>query len=296
MASIAKIHSEKYHRLPIPPQQKLKAEHDYHSIFNKLMEFLVGAGGKVTNIPPIFVESGSKNVDLEAVRMTLNKIVAEESYSHNIEFRVFPLEHLLYRLHKKSVEVRCAKFQTTDKPFSSVHMAKEMLNRDDFLYSDLGCEFHSEIDNSANCCLSKVKRWGFRLSQLCLDADRDKLVPGQHIPMKLIMSNQSEAFSTSSKDEDWESEFIGSFCTMEINSVTSVPKSASTNEGSTKTDSETNDTASIYSTEMTYNVAPSLTSESSLFQKVMQKNMKYRDLLNRGRGGKASTSNSGTKS
>lgn len=295
MALTAKMISEKYHRLPIPPQQKLDAEHDYHFIFNKVMEFLIGVGGKVNNIPPIFVESGSKNVDLEAVKMTLNKIVAEGSDSYNIEFRVYPLEHLLHRLHKKSVEDRCANYHTTDKPFSSVHMAKEMLNRDEFLYSDLGCNFHSEIDNSAHCCLSKVKRWGFRFSQLCLDADRDKLIPGLHIPLKLIMSNQSETSSSSSKDDDWESEFIGSFCTMEIDSVTSVPKVTSTTEGSTNADSEINDTASIYSTEMTCKVAPSTTDESLPFQKVDKKNMKLRNFFLRVRGGKTSTTHSEPK-
>lgn len=76
--------------------------------------------------------------------------------------RLYPLEYLLFKLQGKCVESRNEAgskidiYRMREKPFASVLMAKDFISRDEFMYNDIGCEYHIEIDNNAHCCLSKV--------------------------------------------------------------------------------------------------------------------------------------------
>lgn len=79
-----------------------------------------------------------------------------------VTIRLFPIEYLLFKLQTKCVEIRnndcIAKgLPALETPFASVMMAKDMMARDQFMYNDIGCKAHSEMDNNTYCCLSKVR-------------------------------------------------------------------------------------------------------------------------------------------
>jgi protein maelstrom len=190
MASEAKTHSEETHRLPPPPN--IEGEDSYDTMFSDIMEFLVGRDGK-RSIPPIFVEPGMKDEDIKAAKLTLEKIVKKGGQGRNIVFRVYPMEQMLYRLNKKCVEARNAESRSFVKAFNSAIMAKDMMSRDEFMYADIGCQFHRKEDANNHCCLSKVKRWGYMISRLCLDIESDPMICGRHLPVSFILSSK---FST----------------------------------------------------------------------------------------------------
>lgn len=80
-----------------------------------------------------------------------------------------------------------------------------MMRLDDFRYSDIGCGTHIADDNSTNCCLSKVQRWGFSFAKYCLD-ERFDMISGKHYPTTIervvntekdvddLITNASESF------------------------------------------------------------------------------------------------------
>lgn len=77
--------------------------------------------------------------------------------------RVFPIEFLLFKLQAKCVGIRNAIYKEknipkVEIPCASVLRAKDIMARDQFMYSDIGCNIHMQSDNSANCCLSKVRK------------------------------------------------------------------------------------------------------------------------------------------
>ena len=190
-------HSAQTHKRKLPPD--VEGETDYVIIFKKMMEFL-GVDDPKKKLPILFVEPGMNNKDYKAAQLTLDKLVKLNKL--NIEFRLYPTEYLLFKLHKK----------TTDEPFSSVLMAKEMMRRDKFEYSDIGCEFHRNEEASQHCCLAKVKRWGFIFSSYCLN-DSDEKICGRHYPETesvLEYDDQSDV------DSAWNSQLTEPFSRIRI--------------------------------------------------------------------------------
>jgi hypothetical protein len=246
-AANANDHASSTHRLPIPPHDKIKTEHDFSYMYNTVMKFLVESEGS-RKIPPLFVETGSKGEHIEAAIKTLDKIVTEGGGNDNFEFRVYPIEQLLFRLQKKCIQLRSETGGCAEVPFLSLPMAKAMFERNPFQYHDIGCDIHREQDNSSHCCLAKVKRWGYRFVQLCLDANRDMLISGKHLPEKTVVGD-SETMSLESKDSLWETKLSNTFRAISIDS--------NTTQKSTCTDSDAPETVSIGSTEITREYAPS---------------------------------------
>jgi len=149
----------------------------------------------------MFVEPGPDNEDLIAAKLTLDKILMETG--KDIAFRLYPLEQLVHRLHKKCFEM-CQDISVSDlMPLTSLGIAKDFVSRNNFLYLDIGCDFHRSVDSNQYCCLSKVKSWGFMISRYCLN-DLDKKIPGRHFPED--NSVQSSDLGTGSWKEDavWE--------------------------------------------------------------------------------------------
>lgn len=213
-ASEAKSHSENSHRRPLPP--KIEGETDYSVIFKKLQEFLTAGDARKNRLPILFVEPGMRDEDYKAAKLTLDKIVREAD--RQIEFRLFPIEHLVFKLYKKCVE-------GTDKaPFTSILHAKETLHQDKFMYSDIGCEFHRAEDCNLHCCLSKVRRWGYTISILCLSSD--DLIRGHHFPESETVVDEADE-CTSVSDLQWDSYVTESFSQLRLQSETTRPNQPS---------------------------------------------------------------------
>lgn len=137
------------------------------------------------------------------------------------------MDRLLFKLHKKCIEIRNAACNTNEKSFVSVLMAKDMMARDQFMYSDIGCEFHRKEDVNLHCCLSKVKRWGYMISKFCLDDQLDEKLPGRHFPEDISAENDDDVQSSIIKDSDWESDISESFKHIRIASNTTMSHESS---------------------------------------------------------------------
>lgn len=260
-AAEAQIHSAKTHRLPVPPN--IEGEKDYEVIFNKILMFLEGTNDK-KKIPPIYVDPGTKDEEIKAAEMTLDKIVREGGGGNNFVFRVYPLEHLFFRLHKKFIESKNIKHGTSLKPFSSVFMAKDIMGRDEFMYSDIGCDFHRAEDVNHHCCLSKVKRWGYSISRLCLDSEVDMMISGRHKPEQSIDFTDDEVQSSISKDSEWASELTSSFESFHVDNTTVSRCSSTCDKENDTTCSESDVT--IHSIESSIDITPSTIDASEIDQ------------------------------
>lgn len=203
MASEAMDRAAKTHQFPLPPD--IDGERDYAVILEDMLKFTGSRYEKV--IPPLFVDPGMKDEDYDATKLTFEKIISEAGKDQML-FRLYPVEQLVFRLHKKCLDGR-----SSEKPFISTFLAKDQMQRDPFMYSDLGCEFHRTKDISYHCCLSKVKRLGFQISRYCLDK-RFPTIAGQHYPNDYIFYDNTE--SISSQHTDWESEISESFRNIDI--------------------------------------------------------------------------------
>jgi hypothetical protein len=172
-AANASEHSQATHALPLPP--RAIGETDYSKIFEKMMDFVgVDVGKKVYSYPIIFTKSGSMNEDIKAAKMTIDKI-CEEAGHNNLSLRVYPIEQLFYRLHKKCVQ------DSNETAFSSIALATDSLYRNKFEERDIGCDFHKKKDRNPHCSLSKVKAWSYNIAMFCLK-ENDLKIPGRHTP------------------------------------------------------------------------------------------------------------------
>lgn len=182
-ASSAKELAEKTHGYPLPRAESKESVSKYNDVFAEISKFLgVSPESKHPQFPPIFVHPGYdyQYEDLKATKLVLDTITVEARV--NINFRVYPLEELLFRLVKMVNE-----FRTTEKPqhmnFESLNMAKSYLLLDRYSHKNIGCDFHNSADKSMHCCLAKVKRWCYIIAEKILDKQKsDKIVVGKHVP------------------------------------------------------------------------------------------------------------------
>lgn len=87
------------------------------------------------------------------------------------------------------------------------------MRRDNYRFSDIGCDLHSSDDNSQNCALSKAIRVGFSIVEHCgLEIDK---IPGQHMPQRLA---EAVCDDFDEEDEKLESCITESFHKFHIGS------------------------------------------------------------------------------
>lgn len=199
-AGPALAHAKKTHRLPLPP--KIDGETDYKI---KILDF-IGKHDSRNQIPPLFVETGHVGIDIKAAVKTLGKITAQTG---NVVFRVYPLEELFYRLHK------ILEGNKTGELLSTVS-AHDVLSRDTFTHFDIGCKFHQMKDANHECCLAKVKSWGFSIASYCLDEEFDVLIAGRHKPIYIATESCDET------DDYWGNEVASNFQNMRIGSLETI--------------------------------------------------------------------------
>ncbi|XP_070500933.1 protein maelstrom homolog [Chironomus tepperi] len=173
-AATALQHSKNTHRLPIPPN--IVGEQNYKRILDEILRFLDIKEFSSLYVPPFFVFDDFHIDDFEAAELTLQKITDENRC--NNAFRLLKADQLLFLLNKHIV----AHSKEEKIPLQSIVQTRDLMRRDPYAYRDIGCDLHNTDDNSKECTLSKVKRWGFSIIEHC-GADCIERIPGQHMPI-----------------------------------------------------------------------------------------------------------------
>lgn len=210
MAADARIRADKVHRRQLPPH--CDGEADYSVILDKMLAFMGidMKSNKRPTFPPLFVEPGHKNEGYKAAKMTLDKIT-DEAGQHNIEFRLFQIEYLLQKLHNRCNE-RFVGGQM------SLYMAQDIMSRETFIYSSIGCDFHNDLDVSHLCCLSKVQCWAFEISKVCNECDESlELIAGKHFPARAESeSDVNDVVSSDARETAWGESISGISNSMKL--------------------------------------------------------------------------------
>lgn len=198
-------HSDTTHKRKLPPN--IDGETDYFVILDMVLKFLGVDGSKKKRVPIIFVEPGVIQEDYKASKLTLEKLLIETG--ENVNFRLYPLENLLFKLQKKCISLQIL---SQNVQLSSIEMAKEMMARNKFIYSDIGCDFHTHSDANCHCCLAKVKSWVFMIALYCLN-NSDVKIPGQHFPKNSSTLSEKPMLVA---DLDWEDDMNSNFSKISI--------------------------------------------------------------------------------
>lgn len=122
----AKLLSEETHRLPIPPNAM--GSRNWAIVLKDIFKFL---DGSPTQVPALYTEE--KQIPI------ITSFLKTFCYEANeeTEFRIYPLSHLFFALKQES----CKYSLEEDSGFQSIHIAKAILERDEYDYrSGIACE------------------------------------------------------------------------------------------------------------------------------------------------------------
>jgi hypothetical protein len=149
---------------------------NYYEIFGNILNFI--SQSTKSEFPVFFTDSN----ELKTTKMIVDKIVRENE-ELDLNIHIYPIENLFFPLKKYTIQLKNEANQTNDRAFPSIFVAKDMIDKDKYRYSlDIGCNHHDFEDRSSHCSLSKVKRWGFTISDYCVMDLRLPLIPGRHVP------------------------------------------------------------------------------------------------------------------
>ncbi|XP_058450700.1 protein maelstrom homolog [Malaya genurostris] len=187
LAYEANIMSDESHRLPIPPESM--GETDYAVLLEKLLDFTENGEKKYR----LFFAEESQ---VPVVENILNQFVEESKDPH--KFLVCPLGDFFFQL-KRTTESYGLDICT----FPAKTVADILLKKDTYEYtSGIACEFHEKLGNPRFCCLSKIIRLSYIISDsCCLDLNID-MVAGRHLPMNANTTLCSDLSETGSKFYD----------------------------------------------------------------------------------------------
>lgn len=244
-AADAKLRSDKTHKYDLPLHDS-GDDVNYKKAFEQIKLFLgVDNLSRKSEIPPLFVTPAVHSDDFKAAKMTLQKILLEND-EKNFEFRVYPTEYLLYNLQQKRFS------ECPEKPikvFSSPLTALDALQKDTFMYSDIGCKFHRIHDSNQHCCLSKVKRWCFCIASFCLDPSVNRKIPGLHMPSASCSDSDEEESAAAADNFDAISDSFRSLNLDTRTTISSITKPSSSASTYSVVDSEFTDTESTTANE-----------------------------------------------
>lgn len=177
--NLAQSVSEKTHRFPLPPN--CEGENNWMSILAKMIRFM----HPFDKLPILFTEGNHRDYSkpLEETRKTMEKILYESQEDDMLRYlKVYPIEELFFMLQKMCVISKNRLNGTVHTTFPTLLYATEQFNKDKYRYSTPGCEFHNNEDSAQHCCLSKVRRYCYTISDWCSDGKRFSLIDGQHRP------------------------------------------------------------------------------------------------------------------
>lgn len=185
LAYEANILSEETHRLPIPPEAM--GETSFEKIFQQILEFTQGYNDKKIRL--LFTEEKQAPV----VENILEQFADESEFS--CKFFICPLGDFFFQL-KRATESYGLDICT----FPAKTVADILLKKDNYEYtSGIACQFHENREVSRFCCLSKIIRLSYIISDsCCLDLHID-MVAGRHLPMNANTTLCSDFSETESR-------------------------------------------------------------------------------------------------
>ncbi|XP_055641434.1 protein maelstrom homolog [Toxorhynchites rutilus septentrionalis] len=175
MAHDAELHTSETHQLPLPPD--CEGEDDYEKILKEIFKF-TGYSFSKGGLPPFFTMN-KEMTTVENIMLTFLETTEIEVAS----VKIYPLIDLFFLL-KRATENYGLDIST----FPSVHMAKGILEKDIYAYTNgIGCEYHETLGNPITCTLSKCTRWAYTISDSCCLDLGIEMEKGRHLPENMTM-------------------------------------------------------------------------------------------------------------
>lgn len=177
--------SQETHKLDILKNND--QEDDYIEILMKIIQFLKP---DFSLVPIFFTEGGfmetfSNQKILINIHRSIRKIF-EKAGEYSIaeeHLKVAPISFLLYYIHRYINLDKKEMGENVGAEISCTTEAHDIFySNENYEHSTDGCDYHNETDNKKNCSLSKVRRYGYKLAELCSQKHKYPLIEGQHYP------------------------------------------------------------------------------------------------------------------
>lgn len=174
--------SQKTHKYPHPNRQENIGEKNYINILQSILNFL----SPLDDIPIFFTEGTNPNENdiLESTRRVMMKIFEESGeFSVAKQLKIYSITDLLFYLRNYITRQNKMKDPSCDETkFRSEISADEEFKKQESVLQFVtnGCNHHKTLDVTVDCCLSKVKRFGYVLAKFCSDKTQYPLIQGRH--------------------------------------------------------------------------------------------------------------------
>lgn len=177
--------SKNSHKYSLPPN--CEGETCYMKILERMVKFL----HPMEKLPIFFTDGSTINdqASFQETKKVVKKIFFESQEDDILaDIKIFPMDELLYQLQMVTVDCKNRLNGTNEPKFPSVVYAADKFNHDnsiEFCYTS-GCDFHEKEDASKDCCLSKVRRFGYIIAKWCSNPTKYELISGKHYPENYI--------------------------------------------------------------------------------------------------------------
>lgn len=188
-AYTSKEHSEKTHKLPLPP--KAYGESEYDLVLGQMIELFVEERSAVEETFPVLVMENE-------MEMT-ETILREFCEKGELEYDTIRLLPLTFFFHKLRVAVDKV-FLEIESQFSYA-IAQAHLERDNYqYYAGHGCKLHEVDDVNIHCALSRPTRWAYYIIDQTIGITGGKKSPGYHFPKGCVIDGDGDDDSDDAED------------------------------------------------------------------------------------------------
>lgn len=166
----AKVNSEKYHRLPPPPDAL--GEQSYEKVYTGILDVLGVRSGQIfekgdERRPYVF----TRKQDTDMIESILDQL-SNQQWTQI--FDVFELE-LLFNILKNKVDFESEPLRIT--------VTNAFIEQDRYdATPNISCDFHENEDATRHCSLSYVRRWFYLFADHICEKIGVRLVSGKHLP------------------------------------------------------------------------------------------------------------------
>lgn len=137
-AAVSQETADKTHQLPLPPNAMGLSS--YVDILSQIVNFV--ADESCPEDLPIFF---CNEKEIKDTKMVVKKI-SEEAGELNLNIKIYPIKYLFFLLKEITVKMSNKQNGLNDKPFISIVLAADMINRDNYMYSkNVGCKVRLNI-------------------------------------------------------------------------------------------------------------------------------------------------------
>ncbi|KAG5684270.1 hypothetical protein PVAND_013506 [Polypedilum vanderplanki] len=161
-------------------------EKDYFEIMIKIINFL-----HPFDEIPIFFTEGNDDIFVEKSILAETQKIMKRIFEEVLEFdaarklKIYSIDELLFYLKNLNVEIeKEINPECQDEPFISIVDANANFRKvsNEYSFNTKGCEFHEKVDALQNCCLAKVRGYGYTIAKWCAINEKYELKPGKHFP------------------------------------------------------------------------------------------------------------------